>query len=243
MKKLLLGGVALVALAVPLAANAADLSRPAAQAYKAPLPIPVTTWTGPYLGIYGGGGWGTSSATSTVTGLTTGNFNTSGGEFGGTGGYNWQSGAAVFGIEADGGWADIRGNAPCPPAAAGFTCAVSDRWLSTVRGRLGWAVGSNLLIYGTGGGAFGDVRTSVTPGFPGATGERAGWSAGAGLEWMFAPNWSAKVEYLHYDLGTFSCTVGCATAATSPINWRFFGDTARAGLNYHFNWGPAMGRY
>jgi outer membrane immunogenic protein len=238
MQKLLLGGVALVALAVPMAANAADLSRPAPPVYKAPPPIPVTTWTGFYLGVYGGGGAGFSRFDFPTPGTTTGNFTTTGGMAGGTGGINWQSGAAVFGIEADGGWAGFTGNAPCP--GPGFTCSITDTWLATVRGRLGWAAGQNVLLYGTGGGAFGDVRPAIT-GFSGATFERTGWSAGAGIEWMFAPNWSAKVEYMHYDLGRVSCS---ATACGGPgiANERFEADTGKVGINYHFSWGPMMGR-
>lgn len=63
-----------------------------------------------------------------------------------------------------------------------------------IRGRLGWAVGPNFLIYGTGGGAFDDVRTAVSA-FPGATTDRAGWAAGAGVGWMFAPHRSGKLEW------------------------------------------------
>jgi outer membrane immunogenic protein len=239
MHKLLLGGVALVALAVPLAANAADLSRPAPNYYKAPPPIPVTTWTGFYLGVNGGGGGGFSRYDFPVVGTTTRDFGIGGGMVGGTGGFNVQSGAVVFGVEADGDWAGFRGTAPCPNPA--FACTTSDTWLSTVRGRLGWAVGSNVLLYGTAGGAFGDIRaTTTSAAFPGASGDRAGWAAGAGLEWMFAPSWSAKVEYLHYDLGTFGCPAG--SCGGTPANVRFVADTGKVGINYHFNWG-SMGRY
>jgi outer membrane immunogenic protein len=242
MKKLLLGGLALAAMAMPLAANAADLSRPAPVYQKAPPPIPVTTWTGFYLGAYAGGGVGFSRYDFTGVGTSTGNFDISGGMAGGTGGFNLQNGAAVFGVEADGGWMGFRGNAPCPNPA--FTCATSDTWSSTIRGRLGWAVGSNLLLYGTAGGAFGDVRSAITGpvAFTGATVDKAGWAAGAGVEWMFAPNWSAKLEYMHYDLGTATCGIGLCSAVT-PANVRFEADTGKVGINYHFNWGPAMGRY
>jgi len=240
MKKLLLASVVLI---VPLAANAADVSTP--PLYKAP-PIPVTNWTGFYLGVYDGAGWGTSRVTNTLTGITSGDFGISGAVFGGTGGFNLQAGAVVFGVEGDGGWAGFKGTlAPC--GAAAITCTTNDSWLSTVRGRLGWAATPYLLIYGTGGGAFGDVQAlSNVPGFFGASGSRAGWSAGAGLEWMFAPAWSAKVEYLHYDLGNFVCSPGCAATGAGvaiPVNWRFVADTARVGLNYHPNLGSAMGRY
>jgi hypothetical protein len=67
------------------------------------------------------------------------------------------------------------------------------------------------------GGAFGDVRTTTNPpAFLGASGDQAGWAAGAGFEWLFVPNWSFKAEYLHYDLGTFVCGVG-ACAPGQPV--------------------------
>lgn len=244
MRKVLLGGVALVAMAIPLAANAADLSRPAPVYTKAPPPIPVTTWTGFYLGIYGGGGAGFARFDNVVLpGFSSGNFTTSGGMFGGTGGFNFQNGPIVFGVEADGGWDSMRGSTGCPTALPIFTCIASETWLSTVRGRVGWAAGSNVLLYATGGGAFGDVRAQLGPIPVVTTADRAGWSAGAGIEWMFAPNWSLKAEYLHYDLGTLNCGfLVCTASPTVPTSVRFAADTGKVGINYHFNW-STLGRY
>jgi outer membrane immunogenic protein len=73
-----------------------------------------------------------------------------------------------------------------------------------------------------------------------ASGDRAGWSAGAGLEWMVVPGWSLKAEYLHYDLGTFVCGAGTCVAG-QPVNVRFAFDTGKVGINYHFYSGPAIG--
>jgi outer membrane immunogenic protein len=241
MKKLLLGGLVLGAIAAPLAANAADLARPAVPVYKAPPPFPVTTWTGFYLGGYGGGGLGFSRVDYPTFGTSTGDFSTSGGMAGGTAGFNWQAGAFVFGVEGDGGWAGFSGSSACPFPAGAFTCTARDSWLSSLRGRVGWAVGPSLLLYGTGGAAFGDVQYATNiPGFPGATSDRTGWTAGAGLEWMFAPNWSAKLEYMHYDLGTLGCSA--VTCGTTTFE-RFAVDTGKVGINYHFNWGPGYGPY
>jgi outer membrane immunogenic protein len=143
-------------------------------------------------------------------------------------------------------------------------------YLGTVRGRIGWTATPTFLLYGTGGLAYGGVssNTSMTINATRLTGEpvfgvpttvtsgsfsdtRTGWTAGGGVEWMFLPNWSAKVEYLHYDLGSvtygtsgFSIDVGptalpglgiAAIATSTTINFR--GDIVRAGVNYKFG-GP-----
>jgi outer membrane immunogenic protein len=245
LKKIMFAAAGLVVLAAP--ALAADLApAPAPRAYQAPASIPVSTWTGFYLGAYGGGGDGRSRWDFPAVGTTTGGFGINGGFAGGTAGFNWQIGSALLGIEGDGGWAGFKGSAP--DVVPTFTVRTSDSWLSSVRGRLGWVVDSSLLLYGTGGVAFGDVTTAVPVvppgGVPstGATGTNVGWAAGAGAEWMFAPSWSAKLEYMHYDLGTFSCPAG--GCGINPANVRFSVDTGKVGINYHFNWaGPVVARY
>ncbi len=85
------------------------------------------------------------------TGTTTGDYNVSGGQVGGTVGYNFQTGAWVLGVEGDVDWSSVKGSTACPNAA--FTCSTENSWLSTVRGRLGYAAGP-ALFYVTGGGAF-----------------------------------------------------------------------------------------
>jgi outer membrane immunogenic protein len=204
-------------------AAAADLPpRPApAPYYKAPVAIPVYNWTGFYIGINGGGGFGRSQWDST------GGFNTSGGLVGGTVGYNYQFGQGVVGLEGDIDWADINGttNVTCP-----LGCKTSDHWLSTVRGRLGYAA-DRFMPFVTGGAAFGDIRAS-TPGFAGASNTNVGWTAGAGLEFAIAGNWTAKAEYLYVDLGKFNCGISCGAAATDNVS--FTANIVRAGVNYRF---------
>ncbi len=240
MKKLVLGTAGLVLLSVVSgSAMAADLSRAPAPVFKAPMIAPVYNWNGFYLGINGGGGWGRSRFDFPFSGTTTGNFNTSGGLFGGTAGFNWQSSALVFGVEGDGDWANIKGSSACP--GAGFTCTTSDSWLATARARLGYAA-NEWLFYVTGGGAFGDVKMAVTA-FPGQTVNKSGWTAGGGIEYGFAPNWSVKVEYLHVDLGSATCSLGNCSAV-GPANVPFRAEIVRAGLNWRFNWGgPVIARY
>jgi len=221
MKRLCLAAIALVALGG--AAAAADLS-PAPRYYpKAPayMPAQAYNWTGFYLGINGGGAFGSSSWNST------GSRDISGGLVGGTVGYNYQMGHAVVGVEGDIDWADISGSTTngCP-----LGCKTSDTWLSTARGRIGYAA-DRFMPYVTGGAAFGDIRAS-TPGFATATTTNAGWTLGGGLEGAIAGNWTAKAEYLYVDLGNFNCGFNCGAGATNNVS--FHTSIVRAGLNYRF---------
>ncbi|HMG77176.1 MAG TPA: outer membrane protein [Xanthobacteraceae bacterium] len=203
-------------------AAAADLPRPAPQPYyKAPVAMQVYNWTGFYIGINGGGGFGRSQWDST------GSFNTSGGLVGGTVGYNYQFGQGVVGLEGDIDWANINGttNTFCA-----FGCKTSDHWLSTVRGRLGYAA-DRFMPFVTGGAAFGDIRAS-TPGFAGANQTNAGWTVGAGLEFAIAGNWTAKAEYLYVNLGKFNCGISCGALVTDNVS--FTTNIVRAGVNYRF---------
>jgi outer membrane immunogenic protein len=136
MKKRLLAASCLVSfLAIaPVASFAADL---AARPYtKAPAAAAVYGWTGFYLGANAGYGWGRSNELAALFG-TQANFDISGGLAGGQVGYNWQAGGFVFGLEADGDWADIGGSVRCPNPA--FSCTAKVQDLASFRGRAGWA--------------------------------------------------------------------------------------------------------
>jgi outer membrane immunogenic protein len=226
MRKFVAGCFAFGALFGAQCAFAADLSL--APLYKAP-PAQVTqayNWTGFYIGANGGGGWGHSYWDANATGM-----NLSGAQVGGTAGYNWQSGNAVFGLEGDLDWSNLKGSATttlCP-----FGCNTSDTWLSTVRGRAGYAFGG-VLPYVTGGLAVGDIRAGF-PGFATASTTNAGWTVGGGIEVALPGNWSAKAEYLHVDLGRFDCGIDCGAAGTDNVSMH--DNVVRAGLNYHFGWG------
>jgi outer membrane immunogenic protein len=219
-------------------------------AVKAPpltTPAPASNWTGFYIGVNGGGGWGSTDWLFTGP-STIANHDISGGLAGGQIGYNWQTGAWVFGVEADGDWADIKGSTPCPNPA--FVCASNVRDLASFRGRIGYTSGP-LLVYGTGGVGYTNAHYSgltVVGGLPSfaSTGvfndDRWGYAAGFGVEWGFAPNWSAKLEYMHYGFGTD--TAPPATLSLSPSALRLNVDTVKAGVNYHFNWAsPVVARY
>src|SRR5262249_61946227 len=104
-------------------------------------------------------------------------------------------------------------------------------WLATVRGRLGYAA-DRFMPYVTGGAAFGNIKASV-PGLAVASSDNAGWVLGAGLETALSPNWTAKVEYLYVDLGSFNCGLNCgAVSATDKVS--FHTNLLRAGVNYKF---------
>ncbi|MGB7543514.1 MAG: outer membrane beta-barrel protein [Burkholderiales bacterium] len=261
------------------AASAADM------AVKArPMPAPVAAvydWTGFYIG--GNAGWvGAVNQNANLTGTDTGGggfgseladgstpsvFHQRYNGFigGGQVGYNKQIGTWVVGIEADidgasASAASTQVNLPQPPfpARSAITTTVSNKldYLGTVRGRLGVLVSNPVLLYVTGGLAYGKTELGVSSVCPtcaparnlatvsGAT--NFGWTIGAGAEWMFAPNWSAKVEYLYYDLGTNTTaplvyTYGASTS-TLIASMKETGQLARVGVNYHFG-APVVARY
>jgi len=221
MKRLCLALIGLMALAGTAAA--ADMARPApVPYYKAPPVLPYN-WTGFYVGLNGGGAFGGSSWD------LTGSRNISGGLVGGTVGYNYQWGQAVFGVEGDIDWADINGTATVATCPLG--CKTSDTWLSTVRGRLGYAA-DRFMPFVTGGLALGDIRAS-TPGMATTSTTSAGWTLGGGLEAALSPNWTVKAEYLYIDLGKFNCGLNCGGGLVTD-NVSFHTNILRAGVNYKF---------
>jgi len=219
MKRLLVAGVGLLALAG--AAAAADLPPAPGNYYKAPAFVPPYSWTGFYLGVNGGGGLGWSNWD------TAGGFHTDGGVVGGTVGYNYQIGHAVIGGEGDIDWSSISGSTSSAGCPAG--CSTGNSWLSTVRARVGYAA-DRFMPYVTGGAAFGNIN-ATTPGLAGGNATNAGWTVGGGLEVAIAGSWSAKAEYLFVDLGKFNCGIGCGAASD---NVSFNTSLIRGGFNYRF---------
>jgi outer membrane immunogenic protein len=216
MKKILLGTVALAVLAAA-PANAADL---AARPYtKAPMmaPAPVYNWTGFYLGGHIGGAFrgndtvfGTSNDGRFIGGVQVGYDQ----QFA----PNW-----VLGLEANYSFMD-SGN------GAGF----ANRNLGSVTGRLGYTWGPAML-YAKGGYAWADTRRTF--GF--ANEGRDGYTVGGGLEYMFSPSWSGKVEYQYYDFGRVNTFAPLAFGS-----FRNEEHTIKVGLNYRFNLGgPVVARY
>jgi outer membrane immunogenic protein len=269
MKKLImLAAGAVAGLAITSSAMAADMP---ARVYKAPPPImPVFSWSGFYIGLNGGYSWGRSRTDGAFFNNTTGALivggadrsDLKGGVFGGQAGFNMQAGNFVYGIEADGQWSGEKGDtfaacnlAACigtafpPGGAVSATATLNQKidWFATLRGRLGVTVTPTVLLYATGGGAYGEVKsTGVVTGFNGLTAisvarnvttTHGGWVVGGGIEGALGSNWTAKLEYLYMDLGTTTGS-GVLTAAAPPLlatfSSRITDQILRGGFNYKF---------
>ena len=249
MKKFLLATVGLVALGIAAPASAADL---AARPYtKAPPPMVAAAydWSGFYIGA--NGGWGTSHkcwdsvAPSLLIGPE-GCHDADGGVAGGQIGYRWQAASWVFGVEAQGNWADLRGSNTS--LIFGDTNRSRIDAFGLFTGQVGYAW-NNVLLYVKGGAAVTDdrfeIRDTPTNILLASTGDQTRWggTVGAGVEFSFAPNWSAGVEYDHLFMGTKTVTF----TDTAGV---FFGtdrirqdvDLVTARVNYKFG-GPTVARY
>jgi outer membrane immunogenic protein len=185
--------------------RAADL--PAAPpAYKAPGPVvvPLNTWTGFYVGAQVGYGFGQSSGTQNANGtffpVVPYSIDPAGVLAGGHVGFNYQTGALVVGAEADVEASNLNGATTIFAFDQTYVFNVKADTLASVRGRIGWAQ-DRLMLYGTGGVAWGHVST---PPLDALNGWRTGWTAGAGAEYALPRNWSARVEYRYTDLGRAS---------------------------------------
>jgi len=206
MSRIAFGAVALIAAGWTMSAQAADLNYGRAP-YTVNQPLNAYSWAGPYLGANLGYNWGSVDNNPT---------NPSGFAGGVQAGYNWQSGPLVFGVEGD-----LEANGADDTFAP---WKFSNPWFGTARGRVGYAF-NNVLLYGTGGLAFGELRGETFGLSESHT--SAGWTAGVGAEFGFAQNWTAKIEYLYVDLSDSRFSI------TGASNGYQFG-LVRAGVNYHF---------
>jgi len=238
MKKFLLGATALVALTAH--ASAADL--PARTYTKAPAytaPAAVYNWTGFYIGGHLGGAFGDSSS-----------IQGDGGRFMGgvQGGADYQFATNwVIGIEAQYSWMNSGNTGRLFPD--GTVVSTNNDQLGSVTGRLGYTWGPALL-YAKGGYAWkgsNDISVSnagIAQPFATSGNAKDGYTVGAGLEYMFAPSWSAKVEYQYYNFGN---TTVSSLAIPTPGNSASYNNdehTVKAGINYRFGWGgPVAARY
>ena len=258
MKKFLLGAVGLVALGMAAPASAADL---AARPYtKAPPPVvaPIYNWGGFYIGANGGYGWSHQCIDITAVNGFPGVFaegcrNAGGGVAGGQLGYRWQAANWVFGLEAQGDWANIR-------TSRTSLFVPADTWRSQINGlglftgQVGYAWDA-ALFYVKGGAAVANQRWTLFDTVTGiglAQAERTRWggTVGVGFEYGFAPNWSAGIEYDYLwrvsNSNTF-LTPGLVAPlgiASITANTRSDVNMITGRINYHFNWGsPVVARY
>jgi len=221
-------------------AFAADL--PMQAPYKAaPVMAQVYNWTGMYVGVNGGYGWGSQDPLVLFSNaFDRSSFNISGGMFGGTVGAQIQQGYVVLGLEGDLDWANIKGSGISRPSILGIApgggitlnIATNTSAMMTARLRAGAAM-DNWLFYVTGGLAENKSSAAGTSiaGMPcgtlgvitscSASSWRPGIAAGLGVEYGFAHSWSAKLEYIYIE------TLGTG-ASTDHI------DTIRGGINYRF---------
>ena len=257
MKKILLGAMALVTLGLAAPASAADL---AARPYtKAPPPMiaAIYDWSGFYIGINGGGGWShkcwdrtnTAGVILTPTDPTEGCDDASGAVAGGQIGYRWQASSWVFGLEAQGDWADLKGSRTSLFDIAARNQSKIDAF-GLFTGQIGYAWNSALLYVKGGAAVTGDHYRifDIPSGVEFASANETWWGGvvGAGVEFGFAPNWSVAFEYDHLFMGDRNVNF---TVVPSGL---FFGtdrirqdvDLATVRLNYRLNWGgPVIAKY
>jgi outer membrane immunogenic protein len=210
-------------------------------------PPPVFSWAGFYAGVNAGFTFGDTTTTDTVAtnglcwvrcGAQWGNT-LSGFTGGAQAGYNWQFGNLVVGVESDIGFLGASGTAAYPLLTT-TTANTNGGIFSSARGRLGVNI-DHVLLYGTGGWFGANLDSSVHQNVgvvinTSSTGFQSGWTAGGGLEFAFAPQWSLKGEYLHYDVGEKQVG-GTFTGGGNAIqffNVKNTGEIVRAGVNYHF---------
>ena len=228
MKKILMASAALLTMVT--ASSAADLYA------KAPAhAAPVFNWTGFYVGVNAGYGGGESAIItesplgSGVLALKSNGF-LGGGQFG----YNWQAGQFLYGFEADIQGTGVKSSLGLGGVVGGDAGTTVD-YFGTVRGRIGFLPWERLVVYATGGLAYG--QTTTDSGVPLGRNTKLGWTAGAGFEYMIAPNWSLKTEYLYVDLGKDAFNLdqfGLPPGTGFSISEKTDMHVVRAGVNYHF---------
>jgi outer membrane immunogenic protein len=231
----LVGGLSLAAgvVACVYSAQAADLPMRPEPAPVAPVVYapPVYNWSGFYIGGNVGGGFADSSWTDPFTGANN-TFNKDGFIGGGQIGVNAQFNWLVVGLEGDFDWTGLK--------ATGTDSALNlltenTQWTSTVTGRIGVAF-DRLLAYGKGGVAFAHDNDSMNDGaFTASTSfTRTGWTAGAGLEYALAQNWTAKVEYDYLGFGSESLNLATPTTPVYTTNASLNVQEVKAGINFKF---------
>lgn len=242
MKKLL-GGIALSAL---LAAPAMAADLPARMPVKAPPPaaVAVYNWSGCYIGVHGGYGWGNKRLYEFGEEVEFLRHTVDGWLIGGQVGCNMQNGQLVYGIEGQAGWADVDGETVFGRVGLHTEADI----LGTIAARIGWTF-DRTLVYAKGGAAFAHEKHRFS--FDGATSAtsdsylRWGWMVGGGVEHAFGNNWSAKVEYNYMHLGNKTiefCTVAVPTVCLDN-QIRQHLHVVKVGINYRWGAGAVVARY
>jgi outer membrane immunogenic protein len=237
----LIGSTSFALIILGTAANAADMGRPIP--YSAPPMIAPPSWTGFYLGVNLGGGFGKDRVGFGFVGapgLASINNAFDGFLGGGQLGYNYQIGSFVVGGETDIQATSLKSSLTTP-ALAGLSASYSQKvpWFGTARVRLGYAQPA-WMIYATGGFAYAAVDTSATATAGAAVASfssdksRTGWTAGSGIEVKLTPNWSLTGEYLYVDLGSVQETWTFVGIPSVVNDSHITMNVVRAGVNYRF---------
>ncbi len=205
---------------------------------QAQMMSPTVDWTGPYIGLQSGYGSGSSTGGLRVGGFAIPYDIHPDGVIGGAHlGYDWQSGHLVLGGVADAEGAAITGTDTTTTAQ--FSTHILNEFDASVRGKVGFAF-DRVMFYGTGGVAFGSVKTQYSCPTCTATGApfdqindmRVGWTAGAGIAYAIDPRWSTAVEYRYVDLGDGRFNDPVTTASDSGNHFAF--NSVRLSVSYHF---------
>jgi opacity protein-like surface antigen len=243
LKKLLVSSVAAVMVVVAAPAVAAD-----APIYTAPPVYAPWSWTGFYLGLHWGGGWGTKGWSDPTNFFAGAGFFPGSGPIGGLlaggqAGFNYQVGSIVWGAEVDFSLANLDGNTNCGGTAAGggWICHARVNGLGTLAGRLGYAFDHSLL-YLKAGGAWANEKHDVSSffflnNFAGSE-TRWGWTLGAGFEHALTPHWSVKAEYNYLGFGTDRVNLPDQFGNNPPFDISQHIHVFKMGLNYKFGPDP-----
>jgi len=208
-------------------AHAADQAVPRGPSYYPNAYYPTSiNWTGWYVGVQLGGGFGSASWTDPFS-QASNSLQPAGVVAGGQFGVNWMRDSLLLGVEADFTWTDLK--------SATDAASFNSRWLSLVTGRVGYAF-NQFLVYAKGGAAFASARATVTDlGKLADTGTttQVGWTVGGGVEYALSPNWSVRLEYDFVDLPTRDMILH-GPQGSQPVGIDFTVQKVVAGINYRF---------
>lgn len=210
---------------------------PAAFAADPAAPESADRWTGFYAGVHAGYGWGENYVYETTSPALDFTTEPEGGVFGAQLGYNHQFGGFVFGVEIDGSLATLEEKTD-PLAPLLLLQETEVDYLASARLRAGVAF-DRILVFATGGIGFAgwsdqSYSDPATPFGDEVEHERTGWVVGGGVEYAISSNWSAKLDYLHYDLGDDTVDAGTFWGIGAEDTFETEFDVVRAGLNYKF---------
>jgi outer membrane immunogenic protein len=251
MKKCLLAGVVIGAIAASHSGSVVAADMPVMRESTV-IPVPVYSWSGFYVGVHGG--WGFGDVNFIKTSIDLANHTIDGGLAGGHIGYNWQMGSSwLIGIEASGTWSGVKKTVFGPLPILQFPGSRDDRWttevkwLATVTPRIGVTI-SNWMWYLKGGVAFAEIdhhlESPVGPVSFETSGTQVGWTVGFGGELLLAGNWVFGIEGNFYDFSSLKANSGIASFPNHDVDLNMWSVLGR--VSYKFGGpgsSPVVARY